>query len=265
MRSISVTEPRHHRFENQSGWSLDPSRTRSQVLLSPSVPTTILASQEYAAECKRTQISERTIFWQADLDGMPLSDAAVRTAHHAIVDTGTSLLTGHTTDEQSIAVSLQWGDHHPVHSRSQRQPRRHVFRRWCRVREGCQLGWHLLLRVDRDRRSSTLWPFCGAWKRLGFALTGPVTDCQSIAASFNLLSSLAYAFDCSATCGFVCAVDGADCALTDRDLSAGGTCFVGMTAPCRLIDPTLVGSHQDEGTYDSQRQEKEGERRLEVP
>ena len=72
--------------------------------------------------------------------------------------------------------------------------------------------------------------FSGAWKRLGFALTGPVTDCQSIAASFNLLSSLAYAFDCSATCGFVCAVDGADYALTDRDLSAGGTCSFGMTA-----------------------------------
>ena len=68
---------------------------------SPSVPTTILASQEYAAECsKRTQISERTIFWQEDLDGMPLSDAAVRTAHHAIVDTGTSLSTGHTTRER---------------------------------------------------------------------------------------------------------------------------------------------------------------------
>ena len=29
---------------------------------------------------------------------------------------------------------------------------------------------------------------------------------------------------------FVCAVDGADYALTDRDLSAGGTCSFGMTA-----------------------------------
>ena len=136
----------------------------------------------------------------------------------------------HITDVKSIAASLQWSDHHPAHSRSQRQPRRHVFCRWCRVREGCQLGWHLLLRVDRDGRSSTPWPFCGSWKRLGFALTRHVTDCGSIAASFSLLSSLAYAFDCSATCGFVCAVDGADYALTDRDLSAGGTCSFGMTA-----------------------------------
>ena len=72
--------------------------------------------------------------------------------------------------------------------------------------------------------------FSGAWKRLGFALTGPVTDCQSIDVSFSLLSRLAYTFDCSVTCGYVCAVDGADFALTDRDLSSGGTCSFGMTA-----------------------------------
>ena len=140
---MSVTEPRHPRFENQSGWSLDPLRTRSQVLL----------SRAERAECSTTQISERTIFWQADLDGMPLSDAAVRTAHHAIVDTGTSLLTGHTTGVKSIAASLSGATTTPP-----RQPQRHVFCRWCRVRGGCQLGWHLLLRVDRDRRSSTPWP-----------------------------------------------------------------------------------------------------------
>ena len=125
----------------------------------------------------------------------------------------------------------QWTDHHHLaHSRSQRQPQRDVLRRWCRVREGSHLGWHFA--ASGRPRSTFQHPvaFCGAWKRLGLALTGPVTDCKSIAASFSLLSSLAYTLDCSATCGFVCAVDGADYALTDRDLSAGGTCFFGMTA-----------------------------------
>ena len=60
---------------------------------------------------------------------------------------------------------------------------------------------------------------------------------HSIAASFSLLSSLAYTFDCSVTCGFICAVDGADYALTDRDLSAGGACFFGMTA----VDVPVLG------------------------
>ena len=124
----------------------------------PSVPTTILASQEYAAEfSKRTQISERTIFWQADLGGMPLSDAAVGITHYAIVDTGTSLLTGHTTDVKSLAASLR-GATTTLSTQDRNVNRYHVFCRWCRVRGGCQFGWHLLLRVDRDRRSSTPWP-----------------------------------------------------------------------------------------------------------
>ena len=98
-------------------------------------------------------------FWQADLGGMPLSDAAVRTALHAIVDTEINLLTGHTTDVKSIASSLS-GATTTLSTRDHNgQPRRHVFCPWCRVREGCQLGWHLLLRADRDRHFSTPWPF----------------------------------------------------------------------------------------------------------
>ena len=87
-------------------------------------------------ESSRTQFGRAPNYWRVGVDGMPLSVAAVGITHCAIVDTGTSLLTGHTTRVRVNCCLAQWSDHHPVHSRSQRQPQRDVFRRWCRGREG---------------------------------------------------------------------------------------------------------------------------------
>merc|ERR1712107_153015 len=49
---------------------------------------------------------ESTSYWQVNLDGLKLNGAAVGSTPYAIVDSGTSLLAGPTTDVKSIAASL---------------------------------------------------------------------------------------------------------------------------------------------------------------
>merc|ERR1712122_440899 len=62
-------------------------------------------SAHYTGDFAYTNL-ESTSYWQVNLDGLKLNGAAVGTTPYAIVDSGTSLLAGPTTDVKSIAASL---------------------------------------------------------------------------------------------------------------------------------------------------------------
>ena len=62
-------------------------------------------SAHYTGDFAYTNL-ESTSYWQVNLDGLKLNGAAVGSTPYAIVETGTSLLAGPTTDVKSIAAWL---------------------------------------------------------------------------------------------------------------------------------------------------------------
>merc|ERR1712135_172692 len=88
-------------------WMLARSPSSPSTLAIKSMDLTIggVNSAHYTGDFAYTNL-ESTSYWQVNLDGLKLNGAAVGTTPYAIVDSGTSLLAGPTTDVKSIAASL---------------------------------------------------------------------------------------------------------------------------------------------------------------
>ena len=70
-----------------------------------------VTSAHYTGDFAYTKL-ESTSYWQVNLDGLKLNGAAAGSTPYAIVDAGTSLLAGPTTDVMSNCCLVELVDHH---------------------------------------------------------------------------------------------------------------------------------------------------------
>merc|ERR1712136_353692 len=100
-------------------------------------------------------------------DGLKLNGAAVGTTPYAIVDSGTSLLAGPTTDVKSIAASLSLSTT-ILSSKEYTVDCGATYTVVYTVEGSCdlQFGWNLPFRNDGDRRSCTTWTVVDLGRRV---------------------------------------------------------------------------------------------------